>query len=66
MFFNLFNICGRNNKCFVLQKEIHAIMKVVFDRINSLKPWGLLLGDEKDEKQPPNLRWKLRRKKMSN
>lgn len=26
-----------------------AIAKVIFDRIESLKPWGLLLGDEKDE-----------------
>lgn len=33
-----------------------AIMKIVFDRIEPLKPWGLLLGDEKDEKQPPNLK----------
>jgi putative permease len=29
-----------------------AIFKIVFDRVDSLKPWGLLLGDERDEKQP--------------
>lgn len=32
-----------------------AITKIVFDRIDSLKPWGMLLGDEKDEKQPEPL-----------
>jgi len=29
-----------------------AIGKIIFDRVESLKPWGLLLGDEKDN-QPP-------------
>jgi len=28
-----------------------AIAKIIFDRIESLKPWGLILGDERDEKQ---------------
>lgn len=32
-----------------------AIAKVVFDHIDSLKPWGLLLGDEKDEDPPKNI-----------
>jgi predicted PurR-regulated permease PerM len=27
-----------------------GIMKIIFDRIESLKPWGMLLGYEKDEK----------------
>lgn len=30
-----------------------AIAKIVFDRIDTLKPWGILLGDEKDERKPP-------------
>ena len=34
---------------------IRAVSKVVFDRIESLKPWGMLLGDEKDEEQPGKL-----------
>ena len=38
-----------------LSIPIIAISKVVFDRIESLKPWGLLLGDEKDEEQPPKI-----------
>jgi predicted PurR-regulated permease PerM len=29
-----------------------AISKIVFDRVEPLKPWGLLLGDERDEKSP--------------
>jgi predicted PurR-regulated permease PerM len=35
---------------------IIAILKIVFDRIESLKPWGMLLGDEKDEKHPEPLK----------
>jgi len=30
-----------------------AMTKIIFDRIEPLKPWGMLLGDEKDEEQPP-------------
>ncbi len=32
-----------------LSIPVIAVAKVVFDRIESLKPWGLLLGDEQDE-----------------
>jgi predicted PurR-regulated permease PerM len=28
-----------------------AILKIIFDRIDSLKPWGMLLGDGRDEKE---------------
>lgn len=38
-----------------LSIPVIAIAKVVFDRIESLKPWGLLLGDEKDEEQQGKL-----------
>lgn len=37
-----------------------AILKIVFDRIDSLKPWGLLLGDERDEKQPEPLKEEIK------
>jgi predicted PurR-regulated permease PerM len=37
-----------------------AIMKIVFDRIETLKPWGLLLGDERDEKEPEPLKQEIR------
>jgi predicted PurR-regulated permease PerM len=39
-----------------LSIPVIAITKVVFDRIDSLKPWGLLLGDEKDEEDPGKLK----------
>ncbi len=29
-----------------------AIIKIIFDQIDSLKPWGMLLGGERDEEQP--------------
>ena len=38
-----------------LSIPVIAISKVIFDRIESLKPWGMLLGDEKDEEQPGQL-----------
>jgi putative permease len=37
-----------------------AILKIVFDRIDSMKPWGLLLGDERDEKQPEPLKQEIK------
>jgi putative permease len=39
---------------------IIAIAKIIFDRIEPLKPWGLLFGDERDEKQPPPLKEEIR------
>jgi len=33
-----------------------AIFKIVFDRIDGLQPWGMLLGDERDEKEPSTLK----------
>ena len=37
-----------------------AIAKIVFDRIDSLKPWGMLFGDERDEKQPAPLKEEIK------
>ena len=37
-----------------------AITKIIFDQVETLKPWGLLLGDERDEKQPPPLKKEIR------
>ena len=37
-----------------------AILKIVFDRIEPLKPWGMLLGDERDEKQPEPLKQEIK------
>src|SRR5579863_8769086 len=33
-----------------------AITKIIFDHVEPLKPWGLLLGDERDEKRPEPLK----------
>jgi len=38
-----------------------AMLKIVFDRIDSLKPWGLLLGDERDEHHPESLKKEIKR-----
>jgi uncharacterized protein YeaC (DUF1315 family) len=32
-----------------LAVPIVAILKVIFDGVDSLKPWGVLLGDDHDE-----------------
>jgi putative permease len=37
-----------------------AIAKIVFDRIEPLKPWGYLFGDERDEKEPQPLKEEIR------
>ncbi|MBS1663949.1 MAG: AI-2E family transporter [Bacteroidetes bacterium] len=37
-----------------------AITKIIFDRVDSLKPWGMLFGDEKDEKQPEPLKEEIK------
>lgn len=34
-----------------LSIPVIAIMKIIFDRVETLKPWGLLLGDEEHEKK---------------
>jgi putative permease len=39
-----------------LSIPVIAIAKIIFDRVESLQPWGLLLGDEKDEDKSPSLK----------
>ena len=39
---------------------IIAVAKIVFDRVESLQPWGLLFGDERDEKQPAPLKEEIK------
>ena len=39
-----------------LSIPVIAITKIIFDRVEGLQPWGYLLGDEKDEKQPTPLK----------
>jgi predicted PurR-regulated permease PerM len=42
-----------------------AAMKVVFDRVESLKPWGILLGDESPEPKKSIKSLKVLRRKKS-
>lgn len=51
---NIWGIAGT-----FLAIPIIAIAKIVFDRIEPLKPWGLLFGDERDEKQPEPLKTEI-------
>ena len=44
-----------------LSLPLIAILKVIFDRIPALEPWGFMLGDT----MPPMVRLKLRRKKAN-
>ncbi len=37
-----------------------AMTKIIFDRIEPLKPWGMLLGDERDEKEPEPLKEEIK------
>ena len=39
-----------------------AMMKVVFDRVDGLKPWGILLGDQTPEQANSKLFGLVRRK----
>lgn len=39
-----------------LALPVVAIAKIICDRIDSLKPWGMLFGDERDEKHPESLK----------
>jgi putative permease len=45
-----------------LALPVIAITKIIFDRVEPLKPWGMLLGDEQDEKEPEPLKQEIERK----
>ena len=47
-----------------LSIPVIAIVKIIFDRVESLQPWGLLLGDEKNEKEPPPLKEEIEEGKV--
>lgn len=36
----------------VLSIPIIAIFKVIFDRVDGLKPWGYVLGEDENTKEP--------------
>lgn len=39
-----------------LSIPVIAVMKIIFDRVESLKPWGLLLGDEEGKKKEKKIK----------
>ncbi len=39
-----------------LSIPVIAVMKIIFDRVESLKPWGLLLGDEVNKRKRKKLK----------
>lgn len=45
-----------------LSVPVIAILKIIFDRVESLKSWGMILGDEIDE--PPSKSIRLKRMKV--
>ena len=48
-----------------LSLPVIAVFKVIFDRSDSLKQWGVLLGDEKPGQSPMNFKaWRLKSRKV--
>lgn len=45
-----------------LSVPVVAVLKIIFDRIESLKPWGIILGDE--EKKQNRLATRLTTKRV--
>ncbi len=43
-----------------LALPVVAMAKIICDRIESLKPWGMLFGDERDEKHPESLKEEIK------
>ena len=43
---------------------VFAIIKIIFDRIEDFKPWGMLLGDEKESNKANLLINKLKQTKV--
>lgn len=46
-----------------LSIPVIAIAKIIFDRVENLRPWGYLLGDDKKARKPLNFIMKIFRKK---
>ncbi|HEV8084931.1 MAG TPA: AI-2E family transporter [Chitinophagaceae bacterium] len=47
-----------------LSIPVIAMAKIIFDRVESMKPWGVLLGDEKIEARTLNINLKKRNPKV--
>lgn len=46
-----------------LSLPVIAVLKIVFDRTNNLRQWGVLLGDERPNKSP--MQWSAFRSKST-
>jgi putative permease len=46
----------------VLSIPVIAIIKIIFDRVESLQPWGHLMGDEKIEPKAFKLKRNIKNK----
>jgi putative permease len=47
-----------------LSIPVIAVLKIVFDRVESLQPWGIILGDEERKQNKLATRLMIRRKKV--
>jgi predicted PurR-regulated permease PerM len=44
-----------------LSIPVIAVIKIIFDRIDSLKPWGILLGEEEKTREIKEVQTEIRR-----
>jgi len=47
-----------------LSIPVIAVLKIIFDRVESLKPWGIILGDEEKKQEKLAKKFKVKDKKI--
>ena len=47
-----------------LSIPVIAVLKIIFDRVDSLKPWGIILGDEEKKQNKLATRLMIKKKKI--
>ena len=47
-----------------LSIPVIAVLKIIFDRVDSLKPWGIILGDEEQKQNKLATRLMIKKKKI--
>jgi putative permease len=48
-----------------LSVPVVAVLKIIFDRVESLQPWGIILGDDDEKREKLATRLLVRKKKIS-
>jgi predicted PurR-regulated permease PerM len=48
-----------------LSIPVIAVLKIIFDRVESLKPWGIILGDEEQKQNKLATRLMIKKKKVA-